>query len=475
MLGALIKKEIRANLVSFRFVAVAAMVLIVVPVAVLILANDAVKKVDEFSMRRNETENYLKSYAHFNRLQNVVQPAQPPLASYALVRGISSDVNIEEFDDDPLPVMFPLLDLTFVVAILLSLAALIFSYDAVCGEKEDGTLKLMLANGLPRAKILLGKVVGGTVTLLVPFVVSLLLGLFVILLNPRLAWRGADWTALSVLVMGAALYVFFFFVLGVFISARHQSSSASIMTSLCAWVVFVLVLPNLSPYMAALVSPAPSRIKVGREAARLTDVDRDALGQKLMKERLQEFYKKYPALKEDSFGAEAKARAEKDPAFKAAVLERTREVEAAWAEANRIQGAKANALWDDLRLKEEAQTRLSKAFSMISPAADFSYLATDLTSTGLMNQAHFAEVGRLWGRAYGDYVKAKTADLQKKDPLTDWWNTAVDVSDMPRFQYREEAVGARIAGVLPAMGILAGLGLLVFAAAFVSFVKYDVR
>jgi ABC-type transport system involved in multi-copper enzyme maturation permease subunit len=475
MLSALIKKEIRANLVSFRFVAVAAMVLIVVPVAVLILANDAVKKVDEFSMRRNETENYLKSYAHFNRLQNVVQPSQPPLASYALVRGISSDVNIEEFDDDPLPVMFPLLDLTFVVAILLSLAALIFSYDAVCGEKEDGTLKLMLANGLPRAKILLGKVVGGTVTLLVPFILALILGLFVILLNPRLAWSGAEWTALGVLVVGAALYIFFFFALGVFISARHPSSSASIMTSLCAWVVFVLVLPNLSPYLAALAAPAPSRIKVGREAARLTDVDRDALGQKLMKERLQEFYKKYPALREDSFGAEAKARAEKDPAFKATVLERTREVEAAWAEANRIQGAKASALWDDLRLKEEAQTRLSKMISMISPSADFSYLATDLTSTGLMNQAHFAEAGRLWGRAYGDYVKAKTADLQKKDPLTDWWNTAVDVSDMPRFQYREEAVGARIAGVLPAMGILAGLGLLAFAAAFGSFVKYDVR
>jgi len=475
MLSALIKKEIRANLVSFRFVAVAAMVLIVVPVAILILANDAVKKGAEFSMRRNETENYLKSYAHFNRLQNVVQPVQPPLASYAVARGISSDVNIEEFDDDPLPVMFPLLDLTFVVAILLSLAALIFSYDAVCGEKEDGTLKLMLANGLPRAKILLGKVVGGTVSLLVPFVVSLLLGLFVILLNPRLAWGKSDWAALGMLLAGAALYIFFFFVLGVFISARHQSSSASIMTSLCAWVVFVLVLPNLSPYLAALVSPAPSRIKVGREAARLTDTDRDALGQKLMKERLQEFYKKYPALAENSFGAEAKARAGKDPAFKAAVLERTREVEAAWAEANRIQGAKANALWDDLGRKEEAQMKLARTISMISPAADYSYLATDMTSTGLMNQRHFAELGRLWGRAYADYVKAKTVELQKKDPLTDWWNTAVDVSDMPRFQYKAEAVGARIAGVLPAMGILAGLGLIAFAAAFVSFVKYDVR
>ena len=71
----------------------------------------------------------------------------------ALVRGLSDDVNLDTFDNDPLPVMFPLIDLTFIVTILLSLAALILSYDAVCGEKEDGTLKLMLANGLPRFKI----------------------------------------------------------------------------------------------------------------------------------------------------------------------------------------------------------------------------------------------------------------------------------------------------------------------------------
>jgi len=475
MLSALIKKEIRANVFSFRFAAVAALVLIVVPVAVLVLANDAVRKVDEFSMRRSEIENYLKSYAHFNRLRNVVQPAQPPLPSYALVRGISSDVNIEEFDDDPLPVMFPLIDLTFIVAILLSLAALVFSYDAVCGEKEDGTLKLMLSNGLPRAKILFGKVVGGTLTLLAPFLVALILGQIIILLTPRLAWSGADWAALGLLFVGAALYVSFFFVLGLFISALHHSSSASIMTSLCAWVVFVLVLPNLSPYLASLVSPAPSRIKVGRETARLTDVDRDELGQKLVKERLREFYKKYPALTKNSFGAEAKARAEKDPAFKEALEARTKEVQAAWDEANRVQSAKANVLRDDLARKEEAQSKLAKTFSMASPAADFSYLAADLTSTGLRNRKHFAELARLWDRAYWDYVRAKTAALVKKDPLTDWWNSPVDVGDMPRFEYKEESAGARIAGSLPGLGLLAGFGLLAFAAAFAAFVKYDVR
>ena len=475
MLGTIIRKEIHNSVVSFRFVVVFSLLLVLVPVTIVILTNDYVKKVEEFSARRQGIEEYLKSYAHFNRLGGVVQPSQPPLPAMALVRGVSSDVGLEDFEDDPLPVMFPLLDLVFVMAILLSLAALIFSYDAVSGEKEDGTLKLMLANSLPRHQILLGKIFGGTLTLFIPFLVSMVLGLIVILVNPRVDWMGANWGALGLVLGGAAVYIFFFEALGVLISSRHHSSSASIMTSLCLWVLLVLVIPNLSPYLASLLSPAPSRIKIGREASRLTDVDRDQLGQKLMADRLREFYKKYPALTENSFGAEAKARAEKDPAFKEALLARTREVQAAWDEANRIQNAKANALWDDLGRKEEAQMKLSKTISMISPAADFSYLATDLTSTGLMNRKHFAELDRLWSRAYGDYVKAKTSALQKKDPLTDWWNSAVDVSDMPRFQYKEEAIGARIAGALPALGLLAGFGLLAFGAAFVSFVNYDVR
>jgi len=475
MLRALIKKEIQANVLSFRFVAIAALFLIVVPATVLVLTTDAAKKVDEFSARRTGIETYLKSYAHFNRLQNVVQPAQPPLASYALVRGISADVNFEEFDDDPLPVMFPLLDLTFVVAILLSLAALIFSYDALCGEKEDGTLKLMLANGVPRTKILLGKVIGGTVTLLVPFLLSLVLGLIVILVNPRLAWGGSDWGALAVLLAGAAIYVAFFMVLGVFISARHQSSSASIMTSLCVWVLFVLVVPNLSPYFASLVAPAPSRIKVSREASRLTDVERDDLGRRLAAEKMRELVRQYPALAENLSEAAAKARAEKDPAYKEALAARTREVGAAWAEANRIQNGKAEALRGDLRRKEDAQTKLAGAISMASPLSDFTFLATDLTSTGLMNERHFQELSRLWDQAYGDYVRARIETLQKKDPAVDWWNSPVDVGDMPRFQFREEGLAARIAATLLPLGILAALALLAFGTAYVSFVKYDVR
>jgi ABC-type transport system involved in multi-copper enzyme maturation permease subunit len=475
MLGTLIKKEILNSVFSFRFVVIFVLLLVAVPVTIFILTNDYVKKVDEYSFRQNGLENYLKNYAHFNRIGPVTRPSQPPIPFYSLVRGISSDVNMDKFDDDPLPVMFPLLDLVFIVGILLSLAALIFSYDAVCGEKEDGTLKLMMSNCLARSKIILGKIIGGTLTLLIPFVLSLVLGLFVILLNSRVAWAGTNWATLALVLLGAVIYVFLFLVLGVFLSASHHSSSASIMTSLFIWVLLILVVPNLSPYLASLISPAPSQIKMERQVSRLQDVERDQLGWKLMAERMAELVKKYPVLAERFSEAEAKARVEKDPAFREAYQARTQEMDAVWKEANRIQGEKIDRLREEFNRKVVAQTRLARDLSMISPLADFTYLATDLTSTGTMNLGHFGHLGEVWGHAFRVYGRSKIAALQKQNPAVDWWNTAVDVSDMPRFQYKEEALASRAKGTLWPFAIMMMMNLVVFSAAYISFIKYDVR
>ena len=471
----MVRKEVQNGVFSLRFIVVFGLLILVVPVSILILTNDYVKKVDEHSYRRSGTEEYLKSYAHFNRLQNVIRPVEPPLPALTLVRGLSSDVNLDEFDDDPLPVMFPLLDLVFVVTVLLSLAALIFSYDAVCGEKEEGTLRLMLANSVPRSKIVLAKIAGGMITLFIPFLVSVAFGLSTVVLNPRVSWTGANWGALALLLAGATVVVFFFHTLGTLVSALHHASASSIMTSLCLWVILVLAVPNLSPYAASLLSPAPSRIKTSREISRLTGVDRDDLGRKLQAERMSALVKKYPVLAERLTEAEAKERVSRDPAYREASEARTREVQAAWDEANRIQTARARALEADLRGKEEAQTRLSRDLSLASPLADFTYFATDVTSTGLRDRAHFAELSGLWDGAYWSYVRAKIDSLQKKDPAVDWWNTPVDVSDMPRFQYTEEALGTRVKAALTPLLVLLILSSSLFVAAYVAFIAYDAR
>jgi len=475
MFGTIVRKEILGHILSFRFVVTLALLLVVVPVTTFVLTNDTLRRVSDASLRRAELETYMRTYAHFNRIGGVLQAAMPPIPFHALVRGLTADVNLAEFDNDPLPVMFPLVDLVFVVTILMSLAALIFAYDAVSGEKEDGTLKLMLANDLPRPVVILAKIAGGGVSLLVPFLMSLTVGLLVVLVHPGVGWGGTDWAALGLVALGAVLYVMLFYALGVFLSARHHASSASIMTSLLVWVLAVLVVPNLSPYVASFLAPTPSRIQIERESQRLGDTERDDLGRKLQTEAMRPLLVRYPVLAENLSESDQKRLVERDPAVREAFEARRKAVSEAWDEANRIQSEKIEAIMGAAAKKEEAQTGLSRTISMISPLATFTYLATDLSSTGMRNEAYFGRLRGVWDRAFGDYSRRKLAELQARDPATDWWNTAVDMSDRPRFEYREEPIGGRVQAALPEFLLLLGYGLVFFALAYVSFLRYDVR
>src|SRR5512136_1480698 len=104
MMKTLIAKEIRSNLLSFRFLASFVILFVIVAVTALVLTGDYLRKQDEYSQRQAELDAYLRTYAHFNRIGGIVTATQPPIPFQALVRGLTADVNIEAFDDDPLPV-----------------------------------------------------------------------------------------------------------------------------------------------------------------------------------------------------------------------------------------------------------------------------------------------------------------------------------------------------------------------------------
>ena len=194
-----------------------------------------------------------------------------------------------------------------------------------------------------------------------------------------------------------------------------------------------------------------------------------------MAERVRDVLAKYPILSEKMSESDQKQLAERDPAAREAFEARRKAVQSAWDEANRVQGDKITVLRKAAAQKEQAQMSLSRTISMVSPLAVFAYVATDLSSTGIKNAAYFERLSEVWDKAFWDYARKKIADLQAKDPATDWWNTAVDMSDRPRFEFREERLGARVQAALPGFVLLLGYGLVFFVLAYVSFLRYDVR
>jgi len=121
--------------------------------------------------------------------------------------------------ENPESVLFGKPDLLFNVTFIVSLAALILSFNSISGEKEMGTLRLLIANSIPRSRILLSKLVGNYVALSIPFIVSVLISLLILEASPDVSIASSHvWPALLVIVVVTLVFLLGMVSLGICIS-----------------------------------------------------------------------------------------------------------------------------------------------------------------------------------------------------------------------------------------------------------------
>jgi len=93
------------------------------------------------------------------------------------------------------------LDWVFIISLPLSFMALFFTYDSICGERDAGTLRLILSRPIPRYKVLVGKYAGAMVTIGLPLSVGLLVSLIIIISSGIVELHTNDWTKILVIVI----------------------------------------------------------------------------------------------------------------------------------------------------------------------------------------------------------------------------------------------------------------------------------
>jgi ABC-type transport system involved in multi-copper enzyme maturation permease subunit len=477
MFRTLVFKELLDSLLSLRFVVGLVLCSILTVTSAVILTHDYRQQMSDYNQRVSMQNDFVDKYAHRNRLYGMIIPQKPPEDFRPFVTGIDREGMVDSFNENPLPVLFQPLDLLFIVTIIVSLMAILFSYDAISGERERGTLKLMVSNSLGRAWILLAKWLGGTAALLAPFFFSVLAGALYVATRPDLAWDQSAFLTLALLVLASVVFISLFYLLGLLVSCFSPSSSASILSSIFLWVLIVLVFPNLSPYVAAQVYRIPSVTRVEREISRLTDTERDNLGRQFVKELQAVYTRKYGAVFTEYLSMskdQIRERVARDPEFKNLHEIYTKEDFACWVKANEIQDEKANKIRKDLELKASRQARAAKLLAAVSPYSDYVYLATDLTGTGLRSLEYYGAARGKYMDVFWKYVSGKEEEAKSKDPTYDV-NSYLDLKDRPRFDFREEPLRDRVQGVLPWCGVLVFFNLLLFAVSYVRFMRCDVR
>ncbi len=272
MIMNLIKKELLNNLLSFRFLVSSIIVVFIMIISTIVLMQDYTNKRDSYT--QNLKAHFDQAAAKDNYLELMfsgIGADRPPVPLQIFYTGVEKNPNrstmilpffkprfMGELNINPVFPLFPVVDTLFVISVVLSLIAFVFSYDAVCGERERGTLKLLMSYAIPRDKIILAKWTGGYVSLAIPYITGAVISTLIVLLNPRISFETQEWLAYILTVIISLVFIGVMYSVGIFVSVLSKRSSTSISILLFIWVIFVLMIPNAVPFIVDKIKPIDS-------------------------------------------------------------------------------------------------------------------------------------------------------------------------------------------------------------------------
>jgi ABC-type transport system involved in multi-copper enzyme maturation permease subunit len=409
----------------------------------------------------------------------------PPQPLAYLVAGISNDIGRStevmgrgglrpedsRFGDEPLLALFRFVDLEFTFQVILSLLAILFAYDAVCGERERGTLRLTFSQPVPRAVYILGKIVGSLLALTVPLLIPIAAGSLLLPLM-GVPMSGREWLLLGLVVGSGMLYIGAILGLSVLVSSLSRRSSTSFVLLLTLWVVGVLIVPRASVLLAARSVEVPSMDQLLSQRSRLWAQlwrEDQATIQAFMQEQMS------AADGVEDEGARMAAMQSGIAAFNTKFDELADERQRNLAEL-------------DARLTEERRNRqfwqqgVALGIARVSPASAFSLAAAHFAGTSLdlpeyylsqldSYQERFAafqqeKTGRSAG---GIRMVVKMANEEEEEP------GPIDPAELPAFVFEPPSLGGVLRAGVVDLSLLALFNLLFFSGAFAVFLRYDVR
>jgi len=275
-------KEFRSQLLTEKFMLTTLLCLGMVLMSFWLMTYDYQKQLNNYSLSLKKSKNLFSGTVYWYDLEPtdgtgaaaLTRPApivKKPNVMSIFVQGLEKRMSRPayysfhqelEFDDVPytnfLIDMYSKPDLMYLVQIAMSLLALLFVFQSICGEREKGTLRLMLANAVPRDTILLGKWVGGYIGLVIPFLLAVGVGLLALNLIKSVSLGTEQWIRLAWFLIASLLYLSTFFTLGILISTLVKRTITSFLVALFAWVILVLVWPNTGTLLASELKPIES-------------------------------------------------------------------------------------------------------------------------------------------------------------------------------------------------------------------------
>ena len=336
-------------------------------------------------------------------------------------------------------------DWNTIVSIVLSLIAILFTFDAISSDRERGTLRLTLSNSVSRGTVLVSKFLAALITISIPFLIAAFINLFLLYTSGSIPLGPSQGGRLGVIVFIAFIYVSIFLGLGLLISSRVSNSSTSLTILLLIWVVWIVLLPSTTGALTSGLQPTMT----GNELA--------ARRQHLV----NNFYQQYDELWR-------KVPSREIPATQETLL---------WSKYLTEEAG------DNERLNEEhldaqiAQIRLAISITRISPASSVQYAIESLAGTGFTRHLQFLKQVRRYADEFMSFlVETDRTDPESPHAIGPEEGTSqksVRFESIPKFEDHISFSDAYNAATTDILLLLLFFSVF-FAGAFLSFLRADV-
>lgn|GEM_PF-1838572 len=267
MIGVIARQTILEHLLSFRFFAGCAIAFGLIATTTLVRISQFNRQLALYHIERQQVQREQERTTVASSLElKIVRPPEvlsifvqgplPPARQVATVDYFS--MRQEPFvsaGGNPFLALASRLDLNGLVMYIFSVLVLFLTYDAICGERERGTLRVILAHGASRQHIVLGKWIGALAVLSVPLGGAAMISLLLVERFCALPLASTDYGRILMIV---AVYFFFLGLmglLGLWISALAKDSVHSLLLCLSVWSLIVLLWPSAVTHFHQMGAP----------------------------------------------------------------------------------------------------------------------------------------------------------------------------------------------------------------------------
>ena len=491
MLRTLIRQEILGHLMSARFLTTVVITLLLVVANAVVLLEDYEQRLARYSHQENVHRQKIQEAKTYSTLKLFVERPPNPLSVFSsgLDKRLGSTFEIYHGSvpmissgsarglENPFLNLFSKIDLVLIFQVVLSLMALLFAYDAISGDWESGTLRLVISHPVRRGSILFAKYVGAMLCLLLPVLMSLMLVLILLSLNSAIYLSGEDFLRIGGIVLTTSTYLSVFYLIGLVVSTITRRTATSLMICMFLWVALVLVYPNWSRFSINPIGDTSAEGSSTHQQVQQIweEVDREErrfLANSPLEGEPPRFNVSYSDWS-SSWGdrrrqINAKVHKESEPLVPH--VQKYHET----METLYIRLAEQTAL---IRKQNLDNTSLRKAtwderLMKLSPAGLYTFATSALAGTDLEGMSDFVQAVQDYRRTTINYFHDKKAFGSRQwfasdQGTVDWW-------DLPQFRFARADAWENATRALPELLLLLLTNLALFTVIFLFFTRIEV-